>query len=146
MVKTGWGWRWVGALALPFALLGPAWAGTAERACSAETFPDFVTRFGDDVSVQRGATSSPLHWQRMDLKAQPEPQPVLKTLAMAQLPFPVMPLVAERQRASLLLDVEMPGTHLGKVTLHKADTDYLVNYYFVKKDCWSLVRIDDWSL
>lgn len=146
MVKMGLKWRWIGALALPVALLGSAWAGTAEGACSAETFPDFVTRFGDNVSAQRGATSSPLHWQRLDLKAQPEPKPVVEALGLAQLPFPVMPLAAERQKASLLLDVSAPGAYLGKVTLHKADTDYLVNYYFIKKACWSLVRIDDWSL
>ena len=131
---------------LSLALFGPVWAGAEGQACGAASFADFVVAFSDSALLQRGNTNNPLHWQHMDLKAQPEPRPVLQSLDIDQVAFPVMPSAARRQQASLVLTIDAPSEYLGKVTLRKADTDFLVNYYFIKRTCWSLVRIDDWSL
>lgn len=145
-MTTVFGWRFFVGLVASFFLLGSPWAAKTTDVCSTESFAEFVNRFGESTSLQRSATSIPLHRQRMDLSAQPEPKPIFQVVGLSQLKFPLLPSAADRQKASLVLDAGAMSNSVGKVTLRKPDTDYLVNYYFIRKACWTLVRVEDWSL
>jgi hypothetical protein len=97
-------------------------ATTSASVCPAQDISFFIQRFSSDEAVQRSYT------------------------AVQSAEFPVMPLVQERKDNALVLQLEEVTTATARVNLAKADTDYLVSYYFKMDDCWRLVRIENQSL
>lgn len=95
---------------------------TSLSVCPAQDISFFIQRFSSDEAVQRSYT------------------------AVQSAEFPVMPLVQERKDNALVLQLEEVTTATARVNLAKADTDYLVSYYFKMDDCWRLVRIENQSL
>ena len=97
-------------------------ATTSASVCPAQDISFFIQRFSSDEAVQRSYTTV---------------EPV---------EFPVMPLVQERKDNALVMQLEDVTVSTARVNLAKADTNYLVSYYFKMDDCWRLVRIENQSL
>lgn len=114
--------------------------------CPSREFSAFLSMFSESVDIQRDFTRYPLERQHLDLGTSPEPKPVVRSLQRNQVSFPVIPGAAERKLKSLSLRVENVDYGAVKLLLVKADTDYQVVYLFRRDSCWSLYRIEDWSL
>lgn len=121
-------------------------ANESAIACPSENFFEFLTAFADNDALQRAFTRFPLRKMELDLNAEPEPVPVIKTLPRLQVQYPLLPLQAERNVQSLSLRIDEVSAHNAKATLFKEDTDYQVSYFFGKNGCWRLESIEDWSL
>ena len=113
--------------------------------CRAENFAAFLQRFASDSDFQKQVTASPLQKLVVDGSALPEPKPVEKTIELAPANFPIYPSARRIEEDSLQIQVK-PGERGMTVSVSKADTDYLVVYLFEHRECWTLVRIEDWSL
>jgi hypothetical protein len=143
----------IGATVLAVVLLACAGGAPPIRAaappadaalCRVESFPAFLERFSDDVEFQKQHTAPKLQTVEVD-NSRPEPTPVEKLVARAELKFPVFLGSEKRKRDGLEMQIE-PAKRGMKVTLSKPDTDYLIEYYFEHHECWQLVRKEDWSL
>lgn len=119
---------------------------TARRSCPADDFRHFAQQFADDQDVQKRFTQFPLTKQYLDLDAEPEPQKVTHALTRGQVKLPLLPLKREREAKALGIQFVHMGKARARIDLRKADSDYQVSYYFLKNDCWQLVRIEDHSL
>jgi hypothetical protein len=118
---------------------------TSNGTCPAENFSEFIQIFSDDENIQRAFTQSPL--KKQELKdADPEPKPFVRTLRSHEIKFPIFPLQKERESESLEMRVTKMTSRNAHVILEKPDTDYSILYFFQKKRCWRLVRVEDWSL
>lgn len=125
----------------------PAMAAPAAGQCPGTTFDTFLAAFTESAEVQRANTKVPLVMRSIDSEAEPEPQPVTKTLGAGEVRFPIMPDIADRQRESLTLAVTRKAGGVMQVKLAEADTGYQVFYTFRPKgSCWSLVEVDNQSL
>ncbi|MEW7847925.1 hypothetical protein AB2N08_04405 [Massilia aurea] len=98
---------------------------TPAQACPAQDISFFIQRFATDEAVQRVFTAVP----QRELVA-----------------FPVLPLAQERADGALGMRLEEVTTLSARLDLFKADTDYLISYFFKLDDCWRLVRIANQSL
>ena len=114
--------------------------------CPAADFPAFVRAFSNDVNVQRAFTKYPLKKQWLDPDPGPEPREVIQDLDRHQIQFPILPLPEERVNYSLEIRIDSVTADSAKITLVEPDTDYQVSYFFKKNSCWTLTRIEDWSL
>jgi hypothetical protein len=113
--------------------------------CAESRFGIFLTRFAEDRDFQRQHTRFPLSKQMLDGRAMPEPVPVETWIEAPPADSSLFPDAARIEAESLTLEVAR--TDRGKlVRLKKADTDYLVKYFFEHHSCWTLVRIEDLSL
>jgi len=125
----------------------PALAAPAASQCPGANFDAFLSAFAENPAVQQANTAVPLVVRSIDSEADPEPQPVTKTLGAGEVRFPVMPDTADRQRESLTFATTRKGGGVMQVKLAQADTSYQVFYTFRPKgSCWSLVEIDNQSL
>lgn len=115
-------------------------------ACPSQEFSAFFNAFSENVETQRAFTVFPLESQHLDLAADPEPKPVLQRLQYNQTRFPVISGASERKLKRLDLRADRTDSDTVKVFVTKADGDYQVVYFFRKSSCWSLYRIEDWSL
>lgn len=118
----------------------------ASTDCSSKDFVGFLNEFSESVDIQLSCTRFPLDRQRMDIKAEPEPKPILELIEKRDIITPIMPNFAERKLHGLIIRIDTNDKHVAKVSLLKEDTDYLVSYYFLKNQHWELVRVEDWSL
>ena len=119
-----------------------AHAGT--NACPAR-FDHFLRSYAQSEAVQRKATIFPLPHQTLDLDAQPEPKPVMRYVQASEAKYPLLPLAEERKREGLQLEVKNQTRTTAQVVLFKPDTGYRVIYYFTRKSCWRLQRIENGS-
>lgn len=115
-------------------------------ACPAQIFSKFIDKFSNDVSTQMAFTEVPLIFQYLDFSKEPEPSPVIEKIGKNKIRFPVMPLHEERIDNLLTINVVHSNLIDAEVLLFKDDTDYKISFFFKKKDCWKLVRIENWSL
>ena len=115
-----------------------------EPGCAEGEFDTFLQRFARDLAFQRRNTALPLPKLAIDANAQPEPKPV--EISIATWPsHGLFPSAARIEADSL--SIETVATKQGRlVHLKKADTDYLVDFLFEHRSCWTLVRIEDFSL
>lgn len=114
--------------------------------CPGKDFSSFLERFSNDVTIQRAFTTSPLIQYQVDVTAEPEPKEFKRILQREQIEFPVMPLSQERSRIPLDIEVIKLTSNKAQVRVVKPDTDYQISYFFKKKGCWTLVKIDNESL
>lgn len=111
--------------------------------CASSDFSKFIAIFSESIELQKKYIVFPLE-MLMVVDTDPEPKAVEKKYKPSQIVFPVMPNSAERKKRQLRLKI---NKNKKLVTLEKPDTDYMVNYFFERKNaCWYLVRIEDWSL
>lgn len=135
-------------LAVTLLLLGgqAAWAGgEVASSCPANSFEKFLEVFAEDSRVQAAHTRFPLKRMRLQ-DADPEPKPIYQTLSKNETKFPVMPNAQQRNKERLQIMVESAEKATSKAVLYKRDTGYLVNFYFERDGCWTLVFIEDWSM
>ena len=132
--------------AAPYGQAAQQGAPAVTPACPAQDISFFIQRFATDEAIQRVFTVVPLTSQQLDLDAQPEPEQRTRTLQREQITFPVLPLAQERADGDLTMRLEEVTTLSARLDLFKADTDYLISYFFKLGDCWRLVRIDNQSL
>lgn len=139
---------------LAFGLCGVGRGGEVQNAhpssdslrCPSSNFKDFLASYTEDSQVQRKFTKFPLRMQHLDVRAQPEPKPVVQILAKGQVKFPLIQRASDRQSLSLVIEINEIEDRQAKITLKKVDTDYQVNYFFSRNGCWKLDRIEDWSM
>ena len=115
-------------------------------ACPSPNFDGFLKAFMENVEVQKAFSTEPLESQTVDATAEPEPALVTKTLAAAELKFPLIPSEQQQAKEGLTLRQSVLENGDIKVTLAKEDTDYQVSFYFKKEVCWELIRIRNDSL
>lgn len=114
--------------------------------CPSNVFPEFLGRFSSDETIQREFTAELLIVQSLEVGVNPEPKLVVKVLPKRDVKFPVMPLAKERMNNSLRIKFLSVSLSRAEVELFKPDTDYKTSFFFEKKGCWKLVRVEDWSL
>lgn len=125
----------------------PAIAAPAASQCPGATFDAFLYAFAESGAVQQANTAVPLVLRSIDSEAEPEPQPVTKTLGAGEVRFPIMPDSADRQRENMTLAATRKAGGVMQVKLSEADTGYQVFYTFRPQgSCWSLVEVDNQSL
>lgn len=115
--------------------------------CPAPQFDGFLAKFVNDISIQRRYVTDPLRMDSVDPNADPEPAPVSKTVAKADVHFPVIPSQAKQHADGLVAKRSQGEQGDIVVQLSKPDTDYQMSFYFKPADgCWMLYRTDDESL
>lgn len=138
--------RWFLVVCLAVFGGGAAWAGGgATSGCPATEFGQFLGLFTEDSRLQMAHTRFPL--KRMHLiNADPEPKPTYQMLSKNEIKLPLIPNAHQRKKEELDIKVASVEKSAGKAVLYKKDTGYLVNFYFEKNSCWTLVFIEDWSI
>lgn len=127
----------------------PAAASTAAAQasrCPADDFDAFLPLFQNDVSLQKAYVTDPLQSDSVDPNADPEPKPVSKMLAKAEVTFPVMPSQADQAKDGLTATRTATSPTEVTIKLAKPDTDYQMSFFFRKNGCWQLYRVKDDSL
>ncbi|TVT86353.1 hypothetical protein [Pseudomonas sp. H3(2019)] len=118
---------------------------TAEVACPSTDFNAFLTSFSESPAVQKAFTQRPLQFVAT-VDAEPEPRQEKRALGGEQIKFPLLPDRAYREAEGLALSVkELSGDHATAI-LNKPDTDYLVEYRFVRGQCWMLSEVSDFAI
>ena len=132
--------------AAPAAATTTAPTASSPPTCPAEQFDRFLPLFENDVALQKTYVTDPLQSDSVDPNADPEPKPVSKSLAKAEVAFPVMPSQADQTKDGLVATQTVSGPTEIAVKLVKPDTDYQTTFFFRKDDCWHLYRVKDDSL
>jgi hypothetical protein len=132
--------------ATPAAARSAASATSSAPSCPAEHFDRFLPLFENDIAIQKAYVTYPLQSDSVDPNADPEPKPVSKSLAKAEVTFPVMPSQADQTKDGLVATQTASGPAEVAVKLVKPDTDYQTTFFFRKDDCWHLYRVKDDSL
>ncbi|WP_115045636.1 hypothetical protein [Xanthomonas arboricola] len=135
------------ATATPAASTPASVPATAAQAatCPTTDFSAFLKSFSADIAVQEKATADPLTMIQLDPDAQPEPAPVTRTVALADVEWPVIPnLEAARNGGrEVTISEEADGR---QVLVRTPDTGDQQVYHFAQRPCWTLVKVDDQSL
>ncbi|WP_259155813.1 hypothetical protein [Xanthomonas sp. 3793] len=142
-----------GGAATPAANAAPAVSASATvpatpaqtTTCPSADFSAFLKSFSADIAVQEKATADPLTMIELDPDAQPEPTPVTRTVALANVQWPVIPnLEAARNGGrEVTISEEADGR---QVLVRTPDTGDQQVYHFARRPCWMLVEVDDQSL
>lgn len=106
--------------------------------CPSEQFSVFLDKFSRDVQIQREFTQFPLRYSFAEDRLY-GPELVTKMLPIDEVEFPIYPSQATIDTDGLQTIVETNNSS-AKVLLKKPDTDYVLGYTFVKKDCWYLTE------
>lgn len=114
--------------------------------CPSNDFNIFFEVFSKNDKVQRKFTEKIITKQYLDLNSEPEPKPILKKFTSESLSFPIFPLKKEQEEKRLTVQMGSITKKTASVILIRPDTDYQVMFYFIKRKCWMLERIEDWSL
>ncbi|MCW8176821.1 hypothetical protein D8B25_16030 [Verminephrobacter aporrectodeae subsp. tuberculatae] len=121
-------------------------AGSGGLKCPSRDFSKFIQAFSENKDVQIKFTKYPLKEQVLDLNAEPEPKPVMRTLRRDQISFPVMPGEADRKKWNLIFRIDEIKSNRAKVNVMSDDSDsFVVDYFFVLDSCWYLKRMEDSS-
>ena len=120
--------------------------GQDERNCPSSDFNLFFDAFSNNDKVQRIFTEKIIAKQYLDLNSEPEPKPIVKRFASKSIGFPIFPLKKEREEKRLTVQIGVVTQKKASAILIQSDTDYQVVFYFIKRKCWMLERIEDWSL
>ena len=95
-------------------------------ACPSTDFKKFIYAFADSVEVQKAFTKIP-------------------GVDNEETTFPMIPSASKREEERMGLHLENVTKNSAKVVLDKDQTDYKVAFYFEKKACWTLVKVEDLS-
>jgi hypothetical protein len=123
-----------------------ACAHESAPACPAGAFDAFVTRFAEDVAVQRAFTDARVTVHRVQ-DGPVEPVTVTELTPREALRYPLLPSVAARSSEGLRLETRRAPSGAAVARLFTPDTDHQVDFVFRRNGaCWSLKAIDDQSL
>ncbi|MCP3044491.1 hypothetical protein [Xanthomonas euvesicatoria] len=113
--------------------------------CPTADFSAFLKGFSADIAAQEKATADPLTMIRIDPDAQPEPAPVTREVALADIKWPVIPnLDVARSAGREVVVSENAGGR--QVLVRTPDSGDQQVYHFAQRPCWTLVKVDDQSL
>lgn len=133
----------VAAIALASVTFGSS--SMAAEQCAETDFDAFLARFSEDAEFQRRHVQFPLPKQANEDKGIRGPE-LVETQVQSWPATGALYLNAEQRKAHKL-EVTVSPTERGKrVKLEKPDTDYLIYYFFEQRPCWTLVRIENYSL
>jgi hypothetical protein len=137
----------VSAAASPPAAAAPASdpATRAAPACAKVDFTQFLDRFSAEIALQERATADPLTMTHLDADAAPEPAPVSRTLALADVEWPVIPDLRIARRGGREVQVSGSGAER-EVRVRTPDTGDQQVYRFARRPCWTLIEVDDQAL
>jgi hypothetical protein len=127
---------------------GPLQAKPTGRAglepCPSRSFAAFLDRFSESAAVQRAFTYFPLTVSEV-VDGRDEPATATVSKDRRSLRYPVFPSrrAAAGQGLERLVDLRRRSA---TVILRKPDTDFQLEYRFVRTDCWYLVEKRDMSL
>ncbi len=113
--------------------------------CAIENFSLFLDYFSYSKNGQIKYTKIPLQKLYIDPITDPEPSSVEVKLDSDEIVYPVFPTKKYLKKIGATINIYLSGKN-AKVRLEKPDTDYLVMYFFKHQNCWSLYRIENWSL
>ncbi|KUF32154.1 hypothetical protein AO826_05975 [Xanthomonas phaseoli pv. manihotis] len=82
---------------------------------------------------------------RIDPDAQPEPAPITRQVALADVQWPVIPNldVARSTGREVVVSEDADGR---QVLVRTPDSGDQQVYHFAQRPCWTLVKVDDQSL
>lgn len=120
-----------------------AGAGTQ---CPHPVFEDFLAHFGHEIALQEAATADPLLDSYIDAGAEPEPATAERTVALAEVEWPVMPDPATLKGRGREMQVTALADGRMQVQMRTPDTSDQQTYTFVRRPCWQLVRREDESI
>ncbi|WP_244664112.1 MULTISPECIES: hypothetical protein [Xanthomonas] len=114
-------------------------------ACPTTDFSAFLKSFSADIAAQEKATADPLTMIRIDPDAQPEPAPITRQVALADVQWPVIPNldVARSTGREVAVSEDAGGR---QVLVRTPDSGDQQVYHFAQRPCWTLVKVDDQSL
>ncbi|WP_080953770.1 hypothetical protein [Xanthomonas phaseoli] len=113
--------------------------------CPTADFSAFLKSFSADIAAQEKATADPLTMIRIDPDAQPEPAPVTREVALADVKWPVIPKLDVARSAGREVVVS-EGAGGRQVLVRTPDSGDQQVYHFAQRPCWTLVKVDDQSL
>jgi len=120
-------------------------AQVPDVACPSINFDAFLASFAQYAVVQKAFVQRPLQFVTM-IAGDPEPTSEKRALSDAQIKFPLMPDRVKREIEGLALTVKEQQGDSATVILHKPDTDYVIEYRFVREQCWMLSEVSDFAL
>jgi uncharacterized protein YecT (DUF1311 family) len=123
---------------------GPA-AQTADVVCPSSDFNTFLASFSESAAIQKVFVQRPLTFV-VTVNAEPEPRQEKRSLKDDQIKFPLVPERAKREAEGLMLTVKEQRGDKATAILQKPDTDYVVEYRFVRGQCWMLTEVSDFAL
>lgn len=94
--------------------------------CPSQDFKVFLDAFTASKEVQKAFTQ-------------------LSNVPADKVTYPIIPSAKTRKSEGMTLKVEQLKKNSAKVVLDKDQTDYRIEFYFQKQDCWTLVRAEDVS-
>jgi len=123
-------------------------AATADAGtqCPHPVFEEFLAHFGHEVALQEAATADPLLDSYIDAGAEPEPATVERTVALAEVEWPVMPDPATLKGRGLEMQVTALADGQMQVQMRTPDTSDQQTYTFARRPCWQLVKREDESI
>ncbi|HDS1037870.1 TPA: hypothetical protein QDZ42_000982 [Stenotrophomonas maltophilia] len=114
--------------------------------CPHPVFDDFLAHFGNEITLQEKATADPLLDSFIDPEAQPEPAKVEKSVALADVEWPVMPDPATLKGRGREMQVTALADGQMQVQMRTPDSSDQQTYTFAQKPCWQLVKREDESI
>ncbi len=114
--------------------------------CNFQSFESFFAHFASSESAQKEFIKIPFKIQYIQSKSAIEPEAISKRLYANEIKFPVFPMLKERTERKLSINTISKSENMKQVILFKDGTDYVVHYNFVKRNCWILESMEDWSL
>lgn len=134
--------KWVSIALLTLGVCSGAFASSSsDLQCPSDNFAGFVKVFSSEPEVQKSFTTSPV--QELQVTADGEKPKVversLKTLDPAGLKVLVPENAAE---SKLTIQIKLPN----KLIVRDQAGEFLKIFIFKHGDCWSLHRVEDWSL
>jgi uncharacterized protein YecT (DUF1311 family) len=116
-----------------------------EVACPSIDFDAFLASFAQHTVVQKAFVQRPLQFVTT-VAGDPEPTSEKRALTDAQIKFPLIPDRVKREIEGLTLTVKEQHEDSATVILQKPDTDYVIEYRFVRGQCWMLSEVSDFAL
>lgn len=136
--------------ALPAAVTAaghPDSGSAAPAQCPDADFDAFLKRFEASADAQRAASTDPLTMSRIDPDAQPEPAPVTRQVAKAEVKFPVLAAAATRTSEGAALRVQDTLAKTQRVVVvSRPDSGAQMRFVFDATPCWTLTAVHDESM
>lgn len=114
--------------------------------CPHPVFGEFLAHFGHEIALQEAATADPLLDSYIDAGAEPEPASVERTVALAEVEWPVMPDPATLKGRGREMQVTAQADGQMQVQMRTPDTSDQQTYTFARRPCWQLVKREDESI
>jgi hypothetical protein len=117
----------------------------ASVACPSREFAAFLETFSERADVQKAFVQQPLKLA-ITVAGDPEPEMETRNVSGDQIKFPLIPDRVKREADGLTLTVKEELGNSATAILQKPDTDYVLEYRFVRGQCWRLETVSDFSL